>query len=84
MERMREEKLTERSDAQKVEGKGRGRRLRMRWEDCVKRDLERMGGEWRTTVKGESCKLLIENVMRESEERKHETKDDGNRGQHHP
>ncbi|KAK2191715.1 hypothetical protein NP493_47g03031 [Ridgeia piscesae] len=23
----------------------------MRWEDCVKRDLERVGGEWRTTAK---------------------------------
>ena len=26
-------------------------RPRMRWEDCVKRDLERVGGEWRTTAK---------------------------------
>ena len=35
----------------------------MQWEACVKRDLERVGGEWRTTAKDRrSRRLLIENV----------------------
>ena len=38
----------------------------MRWEDCVKRDLERVGGEWRTTAK----QLELETVDRERSERK--------------
>ena len=40
----------------------------MRWEDCVRRDLGRVGGEWRTTATDKSWKLLIENLER-SEER---------------
>ena len=43
-------KLAKRADAQKVDGKIRLGRPRMRWEDCVKRDLEKVGGEWRTTA----------------------------------
>ena len=39
----------------------------MRWEDCVKRDLERVGGEWRTTAKQ---KKEFETVDRERNERK--------------
>ena len=41
----KDERLAKRTDAQNVEGKRRRRRLKMRWEDCVKRDLEREGGE---------------------------------------
>ena len=54
-----------RSDAQKMEGKRRQGKPRMQWEDCVKRDLERVGGEWRTTAEDRSWRLLIENVVRE-------------------
>ena len=36
---------------QKVKGKRWQGRLRIRWENCVKRDLERVGGERRTTAK---------------------------------
>ena len=50
-ETMGNEKMVKRSDAQKVEENRRRGRPRMRWEDCVKRDLERVGGEWRTTAK---------------------------------
>ena len=38
------EKIAKRFDAQNVERKMRRGRPRMRWENCVKRDLER--GEW--------------------------------------
>ena len=62
--RMGDEKLATRADAQKVEGKRRRGRPRMRWEDCVKRDLERVGGEWRTTAKDDSCRILLENTER--------------------
>ncbi len=38
----------------------------MRWEDCGKREMERVGGEWRTTVNYENkWGLLIANVVRE-------------------
>jgi len=30
--------------------KRRGRKS-MRWEDCIERDMGRVGGEWRTTAK---------------------------------
>jgi len=34
--------------------------------DCVMRDLERVGGEWRTTAKDRrSWRLLIKNAVRE-------------------
>ena len=48
-------------------GGKRGRvRRRMRWEDCVKRDIESVGGEWRTTAKyRRSWRLVIENAVRE-------------------
>ena len=62
MERIGDEKLPD----QKVEGKRRRGRLRMRWEDCVKRDLGRVGGEWRTTGKDRrSQRLVIGNTVRE-------------------
>ena len=45
--RMGGDKLAKRSDAesQRVEGRRRRGRPRMRWEDCVKRDMERVGTE---------------------------------------
>ena len=49
----------------------------MRRQDCVKRDLERVGGEWRTTAKDRrSWRLVIQNTVREkrSEEIKGEDK----------
>ena len=51
MERMEDEKLAKEADALKVEWERRRGRPRMRWEDCVKRDLERVGGEWRIAAK---------------------------------
>ena len=38
-ERKEGERLTKRADALRVEGRRRIRRPRLRWEDCVKRDL---------------------------------------------
>ena len=51
MERMGDEIMTKTSDTQKAKRKGRRGRQRMRWEDGVKRGLERVGGEWRTAGK---------------------------------
>ena len=31
----------------RLEGRRRIGRTRLRWEDCVKRDVEEVGGEWR-------------------------------------
>ena len=56
MERMEWEQLTKRADMLKVEGRRRRGRPRLRWEDCVRRDLtgvesESEGwGEWRRLV----------------------------------
>ena len=47
----------------------------MRWEDCVNRGVERVGGEWRTTAKDRrSWRMLVENVGEKSEERNDEEK----------
>ena len=50
-----------------VKGEKRMRgRPTMRWHDCIKTDLERVGEEWRTTA---TCKrnwiLLVKNVLKE-------------------
>ena len=37
----------------------------MRWEDCVKRELERVGGKWRATAIDRSWRLMIANAVRE-------------------
>ena len=44
-------RLKKRADALRVEGRRRRGRLRMRWEDCVKRYLAGMGEEWRTRTR---------------------------------
>ena len=46
-ERMGDEKLAKRADAQKVESKRMRGRLKLRWGDCMKRYIERVGEEWR-------------------------------------
>ena len=59
-----DEKLAEIRCPERGRKRRRGR-LRMRREDGVKRDLERVGGEWRTTAKDRSWRLLVENAVRE-------------------
>ena len=49
-----------------------------------KRYLESVGEKWKTTAKDRSWRLLIENGVRESEERNHEEKDVSNHGQSYP
>ena len=44
-------RLTKRADALGVEGRRRGGRPRLRWEDCVKRDLVGVGGEWKARAR---------------------------------
>ena len=51
VERMEGERLMKRADALRVEGRRRRGRQRLRWEDCVKRDLVGVGGEWRMRVR---------------------------------
>ena len=51
MGRMGDEKLAKIADAKKMEGKQTRGRPRMRWEDCVERDLERVREEWRKIAK---------------------------------
>ena len=52
VERMEGVRLTKREGALGVEGRRIKGRPRLRWEDCVKRDLEGVGGEWRTRARG--------------------------------
>jgi len=46
-------------------GKRTRERPTMRLEDCVKRDLGRVDGEWRTTATNRSWRLLIQNAVGE-------------------
>ena len=69
-----------------MDGRWRRGRPRMRREDRVRRDLKRMGGEWRTTATNKSWIVLIQNVLRakSGKKRRKKEKDDGNLGQSHP
>ena len=51
MERMEGERLTRRTDVLRVEGRRRRGRSRLRLEDCVKRYLVGVGGEWRMSAR---------------------------------
>ena len=63
---MGDEKLANRTDAQKVEWKRRRRRTRMRWEDCIRKHQERAWGDWRPTAADRRIwRQLIENVASE-------------------
>ena len=56
----------QRADAHKVEGGRRRGRPRLWWEVCIKRNLERVREEWRTTaIDRRSWRLLIDNVVGE-------------------
>ena len=65
VERMGNEKL---ADIRCPESGGdkEARKTRMRWKDCVRRDLERVGGQGRTTTADlGSWRPVIEDLMRE-------------------
>ena len=47
LEIMKGERLKKRADSLRVEGRRRRGRPRLKWDDCVKRDLACVGGEWR-------------------------------------
>ena len=51
VERMEGVRLTKRADALGVESRRRRGRPRLRWEDCVKRELVGLGGEWGTRAR---------------------------------
>ena len=64
VERIEDEKRAE-IRCQERRGENSRGRSRIRWGDCVKRGLERVGGEWRTTAKNRrSWRLGIEKVVR--------------------
>ena len=51
VELMEGERLTKRADALRVDGRKRREKLRLRWEECVKRDLAGERGEWRSRAR---------------------------------
>ena len=56
----------------------------MQGEDYIKRGLERLGGDWNTTTKYRSWRLVVDRERSEkSEERKDKEKDNSNHGQPH-
>ena len=55
--------MANRSDVHNVEEQRRPGKSRLRWEDCIKRHLERVGGELRTAAR-KNWRLLIQTVVR--------------------
>lgn len=51
IERMGGEQLAKKADTRKVDGERRQGSLRLRWEDCFKRDFEGLGEGWRRKAK---------------------------------
>ena len=56
-------KLAKKAEAQKMERKSRRGRLLLQWEDCVKRDMDRVEEERRTTDR-RNWIFLINKVVR--------------------
>ena len=48
-------RLTKRADALRVEGRRKRGRPRLRWEDCVKKDL--VGAEWRMRARDKGVEM---------------------------
>ena len=65
VERMEGVRLTKRAHALGVEGRRRRGRSRLRWEDCVKRDLVGVVGEWRMRARDRGdWRTLVETVVK--------------------
>ena len=57
----RGEQLTKRANALRVEGSGRRGRPRLRWKNCMERDLAGVGVEWRMRARDRGeCRRLVE------------------------
>ena len=57
VERVEGVRLTKSADAIRVEGRRR-ERPRLRWEDCIKKDLVGVGGEWRMRARDGGVEMV--------------------------
>ena len=66
VERMEGEWLMKGADALRVDGRRRRGRPRLRWEDCVKRDLAGVRREWRVSARDRGeWRLVVDTAVKQ-------------------
>ena len=66
VERMADERLPKRATELREQGRRRRGRPRLRWEDCIKRDVKKTGeeGDWKKTGNREGWRRIADEAVK--------------------